>query len=106
MFFVARSISPAMQHTSQSCSSGGIGRIGGEVHMNKQDNNDYVVLFGRAKISKRTAKKIGFALICGFVGALISIGVIGRDNKIAALVVAAVFTFIGYFRFGKKPSGK
>ena len=74
--------------------------------MNKQDSNDDVVLFGGVKISRRQAKRMGFALIFGFVGALISIGVIGRDNKIAALVVAAVFTFIGYFRFGKKPSGK
>jgi hypothetical protein len=91
---------------SQSCSSGGIGRIGGEVHMNKQDSNDYVVLFGNVKISKGKAKKIGFGLICGFVGALISIGVLGRDNKTAALVVAGVFTIIGYFGLGKKPSGE
>jgi hypothetical protein len=49
---------------------------------------------------------VGFGLIFGFVGLLISIGVLGRDNKIAALIVAGVFTFIGYFRFGKKPSGK
>jgi hypothetical protein len=74
--------------------------------MNKQDSNDDAVLFAGVKISRRQAKKMGFGLICGFVGALISIGVLGRDNKIAALVVAAVFTFIGYFRFGKKPSGK
>jgi hypothetical protein len=106
MFFVARSISLAIQYMSQSCSSGGIGRIGSEVHMNKQDSNDYVVLFGRARISKHQAQKVGFGLIFGFVGLLISIGVLGRDNKIAALIVAGVFTFIGYFRFGKKPSGK
>jgi hypothetical protein len=74
--------------------------------MNKQDSNDDVVLFGGVKISKRKAKKMGFGLICGFVGALISIGVLGRDNKIAALVVAAVFTFIGYFGSGKRPPGE
>jgi hypothetical protein len=91
---------------SQSCSSGGIGRIGSEVHMNKQDNNDYVVLFRGAKISRRQAKRVGSGLILGFVGALISIGVLGPDNKIAALVVAGVFTFIGYFGLGKKPSGE
>ena len=84
----------------------GIERIGSEVNMDIQDNNDYVVLFGNVKMSKHQAKKVGFGLICGFVGVLISIGVLGRDNKIAALIVAGVFTFIGYFRFGKKPSGK
>jgi hypothetical protein len=84
----------------------GIERIGSEVHMNKQDSNDDIVLFGGVKISKRQAKKMGFGLICGFVGALISIGVLGRDNKIAALVVAAVFTCIGYFGLGKRPPGE
>ena len=74
--------------------------------MNKQDSNDYVVLFGAARISRRQAKKMGSGLILGFVGALISIGVLGPDNKIAALVVAGVFTFIGYFGLGKKPSGE
>ena len=74
--------------------------------MNKQDNNDYVVLFKDAKISRRQAKRVGFGLIFGFVGVLISIGVLGRDNKIAALIVAGVFTFIGYFGLGKRPSSE
>ena len=74
--------------------------------MNKQDSNDYMVLFGGARISKHQAQKVGFGLIFGFVGLLISIGVLGRDNKIAALIVAGVFTFIGYFGLGKRPSSE
>ena len=90
---------------SQSCSSGGIGRIGSEVHMSKQDSNDYVVLFGAARISRRQAKKMGSGLIFGFVGLLISIGIFGPDNRLAALVIVLLFAFIGYFGLGKRLSG-
>jgi hypothetical protein len=106
MFFVARFISLAIQYMSQSCSSGGIGRIGSEVHMNKQDSNDYMVLFGGARISRHQAKRVGFGLIFGFVGVLISVGIFGPDNRLAALVIALLFAFIGYFGLGKRPSSE
>ena len=74
--------------------------------MNKQDNNDYVVLFKDAKISRRQAKRVGFGLIFGFVGVLISVGIFGPDNRLAALVIALLFALIGYFGLGKRLSGK
>ncbi len=73
--------------------------------MNRQDNNDYVVLFKDAKISRRQAKQVGFGLIFGFVGVLISIGIFGPDNRLAAFVIALLFAFIGYFSLGKRLSG-
>jgi hypothetical protein len=72
--------------------------------MNKQDYDDYMVLFGGVKISKRKAKQVGFGLIFGFVGVLISIGIFGPDNRLAALVIALLFAFIGYFGLGKRLS--
>jgi hypothetical protein len=74
--------------------------------MEEQDNSDYVVLFKAVKMSKRQAKKLGFALIFGFIGILISVGTIGPDNKLAALVLALVFAFIGYVSLGNRLSGK
>ena len=74
--------------------------------MNKQDDSDYVVLFKGAKISRRQAKQVGFGLVFGFVGVLISIGIFGPDNRLAALVIALLFAFIGYFGLGKRLSGE
>ncbi|UCG81744.1 MAG: hypothetical protein JSV60_05585 [Desulfobacterales bacterium] len=74
--------------------------------MGKQDNSDFVVLFKRVKISRRQAKKVGFAGIFGFVGALISVGTIGPDNRFAVLVIALFFACIGYFALSNRRSGK
>ena len=65
-----------------------------------QDNTEYVILFKGAKLSKRQANKVGFGLIVGFVGALVSVGIFGHDNRLAALAVASVFALIGYFGLG------
>ncbi len=75
------------------------------MHMNKQDNSDYVVLFKGAKISRRQAKRVGFGLVFGFVGVLISVGIFVPDTRLAALVIALLFEFIGYFGLGKRLSG-
>lgn len=66
----------------------------------REKNSDYVVLFKGTKLSKRQANKVGFGLIVGFVGALVSVGVFGRDNRLAALAVASVSALIGYFGLG------
>ena len=63
-------------------------------------NSERAVLFKGAKLSKRQANKVGFGLIVGFVGAIVSVGVFGRDNRLAALAVSAVFASIGYFGSG------
>ena len=70
--------------------------------MDKKETDDYIVLFKGAKLSKPQANKVGFSLIVGFVGALISVGIFGRDNRLAALAVASVFAFIGYFGLGNR----
>jgi hypothetical protein len=49
---------------------------------------------------------VGFGLIFGFVGVLISVGIFGPDNRLAALVIALLFAFIGYFGLGKRPSSE
>lgn len=68
----------------------------------REKNSDYVVPFMGTKMSKREANKVGFSLIVGFVGALLSVGIFGRDNRLAALAVASVFAFIGYFSLGNR----
>jgi hypothetical protein len=65
-----------------------------------------MVLFGRVKLSKAQLNRLGFGLIFGFVGLLISIGTMGRDNRLASLVIALVFAFIGYFGLGNRRSRK
>ena len=72
----------------------------------KQGDSEHLVLFGGIKFSKVLANRLGFGLICGFVGLLISIGTMGRDNRLASLVVATVFACIGYFSLGKRGSNK
>lgn len=57
-------------------------------------------------MSKRKAKKAGVGLIFGFIGGLISFGVFGRENKIAALIVTAIFVLIGYFGLGNRLSNE
>ncbi len=74
--------------------------------MEKQDDSHFVVLFKRVKMSKRQAKKVGFASIFGFVGVLISVGTIGPDNRLAVLVIALFFACIGYFSLSHRRSGK
>ena len=68
----------------------------------REKNSDYVVPFMGTKMSKREANKVGLSIIVGFVGALISAGIFGWDNRLAALAVASVLAFIVYFSLGNK----
>jgi hypothetical protein len=72
------------------------------VDQEKQRDSEYVVLFGGVRLSRAQLNRLGFGLIFGFVGLLISIGIIGRDNILPSLVVALIFAFIGYFALSKK----
>ena len=74
--------------------------------MNKKDNDDHIILFRGLKMTRRRGKQLGYGLVFGFVGVLISIGIFGPGNKFAALVVILVFAFIGFFGLTKKLSGK
>jgi len=65
--------------------------------MKNKDNDDYKVGFSGATISKKEAKKVGVALIFGFIG----IGVIGLflglKNKLVILLLSLILACVGYF---------
>ena len=57
-------------------------------------------------MTRHRAKQLGYSLIFAFVGVLISIGIFGPENKLAALVIILVFAFIGFFVVAERLSGK
>jgi hypothetical protein len=63
----------------------------------KNSIDEYIVFFKGIKISKREANKIGIGIIFGFVSALISVLIIGVENKIAGMIICGVFAAVGYF---------
>ena len=69
--------------------------------MNDKEKDDYVVLFGGAKLSKREANKVGLSLLCGFIGSIISI-LTGTDNRFLTGVILLASAFIGYFVLGNR----
>ena len=70
--------------------------------MIKNSKDDYIVLFKGVKLSRREANKVGFSLILGFAGAILSVLSLGPENKLLSLIICAVLAAIGYFWLGKK----
>lgn len=70
--------------------------------MDKKEKDDYIILFGGAKLSRREAKKVGLGLFFGFIGATISAFSLGQDNKFAGYIICIIFIAIGYFWIGNK----
>ena len=70
--------------------------------MNKKSVDEYIVLFQGAKLSRREANKVGLGLIFGLIGAVISIFLLGTENKEASLLVCFILAVIGYFWIGNK----
>lgn len=69
---------------------------------NKNDNNDYKVIFGGITISKKEANKVRLALIFGFIGAISIYFAFGIENKIAVLLICLTLSGIGYFGIANK----
>jgi hypothetical protein len=72
--------------------------------MNKKSKDEYIVLFQGVKIYKREANKVGIGIIFGFVGALISVLILGVEYKIAGVIICSIFAAVGYFGIGSKIS--
>lgn len=65
--------------------------------INKKKDDDYLVLFQGAKISKREANVVGFSAIFGIVGIIISIFIPVAKNKFIDYLIIISFIVIGFF---------
>ena len=70
--------------------------------MPKHSDDDYIILFQMAKLSKHETKKVGIGILFGLVGLIISLAIFGGKYKILSFTVIGVFIFIGYFLIGNK----
>jgi len=72
--------------------------------MNQSNNeNDYVVIFKGAKLTRREAKRVGVSAIWGLSGALGCLVLFGPEMKFLNLLIVFSLTAFGYFRAGKLP---
>jgi hypothetical protein len=73
----------------------------GANHMQeKHPQDEYMVLFSGAKISRRNANKCGVALVSGLVGILVCLG-LGVTHSAGVVVVLLLFVVLGYFWIGR-----
>ena len=70
--------------------------------MPKHSDDDYIVLFRMAKLSKLEAKKVGIGILFGLVGLIVSFLIFGGKYKVLSYIVIGIFIFIGYFLIGNK----
>ncbi len=70
--------------------------------MDKDQKDEYVALFQGVKLTKREANKVGLGLLFGFVGGIISLFLLGPENKVATGIICFIFVAIGYFLIGNK----
>jgi len=68
----------------------------------KKENDDYLVLFKGAKLSKREANKVGVGIIFGIIGILISIFIPLVKSKIVDYAIILIFVVVGYYWIGNK----
>ena len=68
----------------------------------KKKNNDYLVLFKGAKLSKREANKVGVGIIFGIIGIFVSIFITPMESKIVDYAIIFIFIIIGYYWVGNK----
>ena len=72
--------------------------------MKNKDKDDYKVGFSGTTISKSIAKKVGVALLFGFIG-IIAIGLtLEIKNKLAIFIISLILACIGYFGIANKQS--
>jgi hypothetical protein len=60
-------------------------------------DDDYLALFGGAKISKRESNKAGLALIIGFIALAITIFIFRLENDMIVLSISILSAMAGYF---------
>lgn len=70
--------------------------------MNKNQEDDYKVCIWGTTVSKVEANRIGLAIIIGFVGAALSILIIGPQEKMVAFFICLLLAAFGYFGIAKK----
>jgi hypothetical protein len=70
--------------------------------MKNKIDDEYKVIFGGATISSKEAKKVGVALIFGFIGILVIGLSLGLKNKLAIFVIAFILACVGYFGIANK----
>jgi hypothetical protein len=68
-----------------------------EEQMKSNRDDEYLVLFSGAKISKRESNKVGLALLIGFISLAIAILLFQIENDIIVLSVAILPAMAGYF---------
>ena len=73
-----------------------------QIIMTKHSDDDYIVLFRMAKLSKLEAKRVGIGILFGLVGLMISFLIFGGKYKVLSYTVIGIFIFIGYFLIGNK----
>ena len=70
--------------------------------MPKSSDDDYIVVFQMAKLSKLQAKKVGVGILSGLVGMVICLLIFGGKYKILSFSIIGIFLFVGYFLIGNK----
>ena len=66
--------------------------------MAKKKNNDYIVPFKGAKLSKKDANKTGITILVSILGIFLSFLI--TDNEILRIVIVFLSAAIGYFIIG------
>jgi len=65
--------------------------------MSKKKEDDYLVEFKGAKLSKHQANSVGFALIFGFFGIIILLFTPIATNRLVVYCILIAFSVIGYY---------
>ena len=63
----------------------------------KSSDDDYIVVFKTAKLSKLQAKKVGIGILSGLVGMFLCLLIFGGKYKLLSFTIISIFLFIGYF---------
>lgn len=69
-----------------------------------EDNR--VVLFGGAKLNRRRANQVGFAIICGMIGAAVVIPTLGTIYPLLSKGLVLFLTVIAFLLYGRWMKGK
>jgi hypothetical protein len=62
--------------------------------------DEYIVPFKGAKLKKRLANQVGFALICGMISAVVVIPTIGTIYPLLSKGLVLVLTVVAFLLYG------
>jgi hypothetical protein len=68
---------------------------------NSKKEDEYKVCLWGTTFSKIEAYRIGLAVLFSLVGAVVSIALLGPQNKMIAFFISLFLAFIGYFGIAK-----